>query len=300
MSITVIIPVRGNAPYLDQSLESVFKSNFEPNEILLIDDGIEPKTIELIKKYKNRISLIKSSGRGIVHALNTGISNSKGKYIARLDSDDMMHEDRLGIQHGVLEDDSSLVVLGSQVSYIDTHSKMIGQSKYPTGHLNNHINFTSKCLIAHPSTTIRKSALLEIGGYRDVVKIGDTSLCEDFDLWRRISKLGKLSNLKQSLTFYRQHNLQVSSINFLPNEVATQIVASGFSDIYGQVVYIDPISRNIEQEEIQKILSVQSLPNTLVFKLRYHLMIGKKNNLFTNFYTEIEKIFLRILLRILR
>lgn len=300
MSVSVIIPVKGIAPFLEQSLQSVFRSKLIPDEILLIDDGIAPKSIESIKKYLNRITLIKNTGRGIVDALNVGIFNSKGKYIARLDSDDMMHEDRLGIQYGVLEKDSSIVVIGSQVDYIDTQNNKIGKSNYPTGHLNNHANFTSQCLIAHPSTTIRKSTLLKIGGYRDVVKIGNTSLCEDFDLWRRISSLGILSNLDQSLTLYRQHEHQVSNINSLPNEVATQIIASGFCDFYRQVIYIDPVSKKIKKDELQKIFLFQNFTNKVLFTLRYQLMTRKKTNLFNVFFAVVEKIFLRILIRILR
>lgn len=302
MTITVLMPVKGKAPFLEQSLQSIFKSTLKPIEILLIDDGIEPKTVEVIKEYRDlhNVILIQNTGRGIVDALNAGIYKSTGKYIARLDSDDLMHEDRLEIQFQTLERDSSLVVLGSQVNFIDSQNKLIGKSNYPTGCLNNNVNFTSRCLIAHPSATIRKSTLLKIGGYRDVVKIGDTSLCEDFDLWRRISILGNLSNLEHSLTFYRQHDLQISNINSLPNDVATQIVASGYSDSYNRYVYIDPISKKINKEELNRILSFQNLPRKLLFIIKYNLMIGRENSILNRLLLFTGKNLLRIVNRILR
>ena len=135
----------------------------------------------------------------------------------------------------------------------------------------------------------------------DVVKIGDTSLCEDFDLWRRISILGKLANLEQALTFYRQHDLQVSNLNSLPNAVATQIVASGFSDFYHRIIYIDPTSKNIKQEDLKKIITFQNVPKKLLFILKYHLMRKKENNNFLNqILLTMEKNFLRTLNWILR
>ena len=208
----VLIPLAGDCKFIRETFESVKQSTAQPNKILLIDDGIEPAVVEIIKDYSKilNINLLKSLGTGIVDALNTGINFSESRYIARLDGDDEVKYKRFEHQINFLNSNSDAVAVGSRIEFIDENSNVTGTSTHPFGLLNNLPRFRQECLLAHPSTLIKREALLKLDGYRTLFKFGKYDLCEDFDLWLRLSDLGEIWNLEESLTRYRVHPNQVT------------------------------------------------------------------------------------------
>jgi glycosyltransferase involved in cell wall biosynthesis len=96
---TVLIPSYNGAKYIQSALQSVLSQKYADYEILIIDDGSTDNTEELIKKLDNkRIRYYKNeSNMGIVASLNRGLDLAKGRYIARMDADDLMLGDRLQI-----------------------------------------------------------------------------------------------------------------------------------------------------------------------------------------------------------
>jgi len=222
------MPVRGDAPFLFHAIKSLSESTLIPSEVLIIDDGISPEQLIWISNLHTNftVNVIKNRGEGIVNALNTGLNMAQNELVARLDSDDMAYKDRLKTQYDFLNGSPDVLVVGSQVTFIDPDNEIVGRSNYPIGSINNNAGFNSSCLIAHPSVMYRKSTIIEIGGYREVVKVGNVSLCEDFDLWKRIGKNGKLVNMDSELTFYRQHSGQVSERFNYAAELGTLFVAS--------------------------------------------------------------------------
>ena len=248
------MPVRGDAPFLFQAIKSLSESTLKPAEVLIIDDGISGNTINDLNhsNFDLNLKLVKNKGIGLVNALNTGLNLASYELIARLDSDDMVHKSRLEEQSYLLNSSPEVVVVGSQVTYIDSNNKILGISSYPMGSLVNNERFNSACLIAHPSVMCRKSSLKVVGGYREVAKIGSTSLCEDFDLWKRIAKVGDLVNLEKNLTFYRQHPGQLSNQFRYAQELATIYVESDAFDRTGIKFEIMPLGHINSEEQIRK------------------------------------------------
>lgn len=279
MAISVLIPVKGKADYLKQALRSIEESSLLPNETLIIDDGIDETAIKDIKsKFQNiNLKIIKNYGIGLVDALNTGITASQNEYLVRLDSDDLMERNRLQIQSTYLENNPDVAVVGSQVTYIDVTNNFLGYSKYPNGVLNSDPNFLKKCLLAHPSVMMRKSVLMKVNGYRETVRLGKISLCEDFDLWRRLNKQGKIVNLPDPLTKYRQHSAQLSSINSSAQTLATFIIASGYFDEQKKVIEISTINESIDKNTKSKILNRLNLYNKIIFVGRAFVLQNSKN-----------------------
>lgn len=227
----MLIPVRGDAPFLFQALKSLCESTLIPSEVLIIDDRISENTIDELNnsKFNFDLKLVKNKGKGLVDALNTGLNFASYELIARLDSDDMVYRSRFEQQSNLLNSSPEVAVVGSQVTYIDSNNKILGNSSYPLGNIVNSERFNHACLMAHPSVMYRKSSLQAVGGYREVARIGSTSLCEDFDLWKRVAKVGEMINLEQQLTFYRQHSGQLSNQFRYAQELATIYVeAEGF------------------------------------------------------------------------
>lgn len=265
----MIIPVRGDAPFLFQAIKSLSESSLKPAEVLIIDDGISGNTVNELKhsNFELNLILVKNKGIGLVNALNTGLSLATYELIARLDSDDKVHKSRLEQQSSFLNSSPEVVVVGSQVTYINEHNKILGNSSYPVGSLGNNERFDHECLIAHPSVMYRKSFLKVVGGYREVAKIGTTSLCEDFDLWKRIAKVGELVNLEKNLTFYRQHSGQLSNRFRYAQELATLFVASNAFDRTKNKFEIVRLGRINSEDQVRK--SISNLPKKQ--KLKFYM-----------------------------
>jgi glycosyltransferase involved in cell wall biosynthesis len=213
LTTSVIIPVRGSAPFLTQTLKSIFENSILPDEIIIVDDGMEKLALAQINAFEahNLIRTIPNSGSGLVDALNTGINTSKSDLVIRIDSDDVMLPERIEIQKRIMEQNDSLVLLGTQCHLIDTTGKVTGKTKYPIGKLNKSWKFLSSCQLAHPSIIMRKESVLSCGGYRKIFNARGMDIAEDFDLWLRLAKVGEVRNLNKFLTEYRQHNNQISS-----------------------------------------------------------------------------------------
>lgn len=211
-SVSVLIPARGSAEYLERTILSLRNSILSPLEILIVDDGIDIDVIQKIKSINQDLPLkiIKSNGKGIVDALNTGLLASQGQFIARLDSDDIAFPQRFSVQVEYLNANKLCSAVGSQVVFIDENDSQIGASDYPVSVVSELSIFQKRCLVAHPSVMFRRSDAVEIGGYRSLIKSGDTDLAEDFDFWLRMANIGKIVNLDQHLTGYRIHANQVT------------------------------------------------------------------------------------------
>jgi glycosyltransferase involved in cell wall biosynthesis len=165
-----------------------------------------------------------NQGIGIVSALNTGISNSSGIYIARLDADDCMSSDRLKIQVDFLKSNPHIGVVGSQVTYINEVGDKIAESRYLNGYVFDSPNSFKNCSIAHPSVMIRRDVLEKVGGYTSLLIYRGVDFAEDFFLWLRISKISLLFNLQDPLTYYRQHENQVSRSKMSITSLASLLV----------------------------------------------------------------------------
>jgi glycosyltransferase involved in cell wall biosynthesis len=193
---------------------------------LVIDDGvIDPVRESVLLRYPI-VQIVPNRGRGLVAALNTGLMCAKFDLIARVDGDDLMFPDRLEIQEDFLRRNQDVHLLGSQVTYIDEVGTQKGSSEYVTGDITAATREGERCLLAHPAVMFRREAALNVGGYRDIFKVNGTDLAEDFDLWIRISRNGKVVNLAQGLTYYRQHSNQLSVQHRTPQEMASYYIAA--------------------------------------------------------------------------
>ena len=91
--VSVIVPFKNTADYLEDCLESILKQTLTNWELLIVDDGSTDESQKLVQKYANkdsRIQLFKNDGNGIIEALRTAYRHAKGTYVTRMDSDDIM------------------------------------------------------------------------------------------------------------------------------------------------------------------------------------------------------------------
>ena len=213
--VSVLMPVHGNAPFLKEAIESVENQTLVNFEFLIVLDRVGKKAESLLKKrakVNNKIKLITSNSPGISSALNVGLNHCKSPYVARLDSDDLMHPQRLEVQKSFLDGHETIDCVGSQTIKIDVGGIDIGRSCLPEKpiEISNVLPFRN-CL-AHPSVMFRKDTITSIGGYRS-----EFDGCEDYDLWLRMDKGNNFKNLDMALTSYRIWPKQ--NIHMLPDDL---------------------------------------------------------------------------------
>lgn len=204
--ISVILPVYNGEKYILQAIRSVLDQDYENLELILIDDGSSDDTRPLYSGIEDdRFIVIRfDSNRGLITALNTGIERSRGKYIARMDADDVCFPDRIAEQVSYMEQHPYIGVLGT--SFIVDHNGKKRERPITTGSDQIKANFLFRNAINHPTVMIRKSTL-------DVSKCRYRTVAlhaEDLDLWINLIPFAEFENLKEPLVTYRSHAEQIS------------------------------------------------------------------------------------------
>jgi len=206
--VDLLLPVYGAAPYLQETIKSVFANNVIQTELVIILDRCLRDDIDrLVKNSPDNFTVVilQSPEPGIVPALNLGIKSSYSQFIARIDSDDLMAPDRILTQVDFLEAHSGVVCLGSQLEFIDEHGNSLGHSNYPTNHSQIIKRLKYQNTMAHPAVMFRRSIISAVGGYKS-----EFTGAEDYELWTRMIEKGNFNNHRRQLTKYRYSEVQYS------------------------------------------------------------------------------------------
>ncbi|MGE3327742.1 MAG: glycosyltransferase [Acidimicrobiia bacterium] len=200
--VSVLVPVHNGARYLAEALASVAAQTYPTWECVVVLDSCTDES-ELIARSEippERLRIVKITHRRVGSALMAGLRCAEGTYVARLDADDKMLPDRLVRQVAEMEARPSLAVLGSAATVIDGHGNPVGTRAPLSGVDELKAALLRKNQFIHPSVLMRRSSVIEQGGYRtDLPKV------EDYDLWLRVAVENDLDNLAESLTAYRVH-----------------------------------------------------------------------------------------------
>jgi glycosyltransferase involved in cell wall biosynthesis len=208
--VSVVLPVWNGERFLAEAVESVLSQTLHRFELLLVDDGSTDATAEMSSDYARRdrrVQVIRLQRSGIAHALNAGIAAARGRYVARMDADDISHPSRLQKQLAHLDANPRCVAVGSAVYVMDERGGHVGTSRYPEEHaeITQTLMDGRSNAMAHPTVMARRKALVAVGGYRH-----DSVPSEDLDLWFRLSRIGTLANMREQLLRYRRHANAVS------------------------------------------------------------------------------------------
>lgn len=198
------MPVYNCELYIKEAVESILNQTFIDFEFLIIDDASTDQTLSIIKNYKDpRIKLIeKPINTGLTNSLNMGLSIAKGKYIARMDGDDISLPERFAKQVAFLDNNTDYVLCGSIYSILVTNEII----NLPENNDVIKLSLLETCCIAHPSVMMRKLILDEYAIEYDLSK----ETAEDYDMWVRLASKGNFHNLQEVLLKYRVHSTQIS------------------------------------------------------------------------------------------
>lgn len=214
-AVSVVMTVYNTAAYLNEAVDSILNQTFADFEFVIIDDGSTDGCPALLADYAARDARVRYVSRphaGIVQAANEGIALARGRYVARMDSDDVALPHRLATQVAYLDAHPECVLVGSRVMVMDPYGSPVA----PSGQKLTHKEIEAELLtggggwaLVHPSTLVRADALRAVGGYR-----GQINMSEDHDLYLRLAERGKVANLPEVLLHYRRHYKSTSHTQY--------------------------------------------------------------------------------------
>jgi glycosyltransferase involved in cell wall biosynthesis len=205
--LTVLTCVYNCENYISLCIESVLNQNFVDYEFIIIDDGSNDKTSEIISNYAlidSRIKYIKKHNTGLTSSLNLGIQLSSTDFILRIDADDEMVQGRIEHTYKLILSSQADIVINLS-SYIDQNGELIKKSK-PLFSIQNFL-MKGFSPFSHSSVILRKNRLIEIGGYDNFfIK------SQDYELWLRMLLNGfKFHIINLEFTKVRIHEKSITS-----------------------------------------------------------------------------------------
>lgn len=258
--VSVIMPVYNCELYIKEAVESILNQTFQDFELIIIDDCSSDSTLQICKSFvDNRIMIIeKDHNSGITNSLNFGLHTAKGKFIARMDGDDISMPTRFEKQVAFLDSNPEIILCGT--SYI-----VIGQDQaysLPQSHEAIKVNLLQANCIVHPSVMLRKDILIANNLSYDF----KMEPAEDYDLWVRLAQVGKLHNLPECLLQYRVHDSQVSTIrNDKQIQVANQVRLKVLQLLCSQITFKEEVLylkamdcvKSLEFDEFKTLLNLK-------------------------------------------
>jgi glycosyltransferase involved in cell wall biosynthesis len=206
--VSVVMSVFNGQRFLREAVESILQQSLREFEFIIVDDGSTDQSAAILDSYQAedpRVRVYHKENSGLIESLNQGCRLAQSKYIARMDADDIAHQDRLKWQVAFMDAHPEIGVLGGAVEWIDASGKSLGTHRYPAEDQQIKTTLLEGSALWHPTVVLRREAFVLAGGYRSVVVDA-----EDYDLWLRIADRFQLANLEAVVLKYRIHPAQVS------------------------------------------------------------------------------------------
>ncbi len=238
-TISTVMPVRNADRYLGAAVGSILAQTFDDFELLAVDDGSTDNSLRLLQAFAaedERIHVISLAPTGIVGTLNVALAMARGKFIARMDADDIAFPERFMRQIAYLAEHPGCVAVGSATLHVDPDGDPIHVERWPETHdaIDAQL-MRGRGGLAHPAAMIRANALRHVGGYRIQYQ-----WVEDMDLWMRLAEIGQLANLSEVLLAYRLHNQSICSTR---GEEQYRLVGTLLNETYARRQLHQPVPR---------------------------------------------------------
>ena len=201
--VSVLMAVFNTASFLNEALTSIKTQSFEDFELLVVDDGSSDGSTQILKLFADeepRMRLIARKNKGLIATRNELLYTACGELVAWMDSDDISTPDRLALQVPYFDTNPALVCIGGFAQCIDPQGQFLNIERYPLSHQDILLEQQRGGAMRFPTTMMRRNVALNVGGFREPFRIG-----EDLDLLLRMSEVGQMANLSNTVYLYRQH-----------------------------------------------------------------------------------------------
>mgnify|MGYP001466411250 CR=1 FL=1 len=220
--ISVLMSVYNGEEYIKETIDCILDQSYQDFEFIIINDGSTDDTESIIKSFHDpRIRYFKlEKNSGVGKALNYGLQQVRGKYIAKADADDLYSGDRLAIQKKFLDDHQEISLVGSFIEYFPNSKSMESERNYLDKkniwekRVNTYTDWKDiqkviywYCCVIHSSVMIRSEVLKEH-------RYKEFPMSEDYDLFYRLNKAGhRMAIIDRVLTRVRVHEKSTSIQN---------------------------------------------------------------------------------------
>jgi len=180
--VSVIIPTFNRAHILGEAIDSVLSQKYKNLELMVVDDGSTDETKGVVSSYIPRLTYIYQEHHGVSAARNRGITHAQADYLAFLDSDDLWLPNKLYLQMELMQNNPKALICYTEEIWIRRGVRVNPMKKHKkfSGMIFEHC--LPLCTISPSSALITRSLLEEVGGFDEGLEV-----CEDYDLWLRIS-----------------------------------------------------------------------------------------------------------------
>jgi glycosyltransferase involved in cell wall biosynthesis len=221
--VSILLPVYNGAEHINDTIQSILEQSYTNFEFIIINDGSTDNTEQIIKSYSDlRIIYIKNQKNlKLISSLNKGIKLAKGKYIARIDADDIALPNRFEKQIKFLENNIEYGIVGSFAETFGIEKKKL---TFVQEDLDIRCAFLTHNPFVHSSVMIRSQILTE-----NQLNFDSNQLhVEDYALWLKILNYSKGKILPEILIKYRIHKNQISIVHNRTQEINTKKIQKDY------------------------------------------------------------------------
>lgn len=249
--ISILMPVHNGAAFLGEAIESMLAQTLGDFEFLIVDDASTDNSASIAQDFKDpRIRLIRSPSRlKLSGALNLGLDNASGRYVARMDADDISLPERLELQVKFLDAHPETGLCGSWIRTFGSSSKAVLER--PAEHEAIRAFTLLDTPFAHPTVMLRREWI----EHHHLRFNGEYFPTEDFELWTRALSCFKGANLPQVLLLYRVHGKSLTGSDWsVMDDQAARIIRAQLAQL--------AISPTVEELRFHRQLSMGRLSMT--------------------------------------
>jgi glycosyltransferase involved in cell wall biosynthesis len=274
--VSIVLSVYNGEKYLREAIESMLNQTYTNFEFLIINDGSTDTTEEIILYYKDeRIRYVKNEQNlKLIASLNKGLDLAIGKYIARIDADDISMPERLEKQVNFMESDNEIGLLGSNILNFEESIDYTSKTNYLCLHDDIKFKLFFDTHFPHPTAFIRTEIIRRYNFHFD----SNALHAEDYELWNRMVNVTNVHILQDYLVAKRTHPSQISKVHrgfqiSKVNEIRSCIIQKVFNinDIESISLFNNYINGSFPLSEsgVLKLLSLLSLFHQINHNVKY-------------------------------
>lgn len=242
--ISVLMSVYNAEKYLKSSIQSVLNQTFTRFEFIIVNDGSTDNSMNIITSFDDeRIKVIDNpQNMGLTLSLNSGLRKARGKYIARLDADDICFENRLYSQYTRMEE-QGLLLLGGWAIEVDDEFNTTRILRPLTRCRDLRFKLLFSNSFIHSTIMFRREDAMKLGGY------DESYICtQDYDLWSRFSRIGRVGNIPEFLIYLRTTPNSISRMKAgeqkaFADKIAAEnkLIIQGGSSELSEIMFLDEL-----------------------------------------------------------
>jgi glycosyltransferase involved in cell wall biosynthesis len=200
-TVSVVIPLYNAEDVIRETIESALAQTYPDREIIVVDDGSCDASARIVKDFGDRVRLVQQANAGVAGARNRGIAESRGRYLALLDHDDLWDPTKLEKQVRLLEQRPEVGMVITDVAHVDRKGRPMGIVGPGYNPSETFARLFVQGYVPTPSAAmIRRSVLQKTGGFDESFH---SAGLDDHELWTRIAAHCEIASIPEPLTVHR-------------------------------------------------------------------------------------------------